>query len=103
MTTPQKLRMGLIGNPQALLAWQAECIRILIESGIVKLKLIVTKDDPAQAPHQRHQPKKESNSLLFGAYLRFFGNSCRAGRVINLAPKLKDVEWMKAEIASGGQ
>jgi hypothetical protein len=102
MTMQRKLRMGLIGNSHALLAWQAECIRILLVSGIVELKLIVTQtqDDPAQPPHRRHQPKEESNSLLFDAYFRFFRNSSRAGRIINPAPKFKDVEWIKAEIAS---
>jgi hypothetical protein len=104
MTTHLKLRMGLIGNPQTLLAWQAECIRILLDSGIVELKLVVTQqDDPAQTPHPRHRPKEESNSLLFDAYFRFFRNSSRAGRVINLAPKFKEVEWINAEVASDGR
>ena len=104
MPTHQKLRLGLIADPRTLLGWQAECIRILLDSDMVELKLIATCQEVVRrAPEQKFHPKLRSNSLLLDSYLRITRNSCRASQIVNFSGRTEGVEHIVLRLTLDGE
>jgi len=82
-------------NTKKLMAWQAECLRSLLQSGVAELELVITPDAVAMSAMRRcARLTPDRGGLAFTIYELLTFKAWHASRLIDMTKQLKDVEHL---------
>lgn len=102
-TDQKKLAFGIICQGTTFPAFQAECIRALIGSGVAGLKILILEDSPPGTPIVEG-PSGTADHILFDVYTRLWvQRRSRAHRPVSLERECRDLPRLRCAVPGEGQ
>ena len=96
MKSEPRLRFGLMCNGHELMAWQAECVKLLLESNLADLKLVIAPDVSGRPPTSRWtQISADPNGLAFKIFERLTAKASRAKRTVDMKKELERADYLR--------